>query len=92
MIPLLSLCLLFATTVANVAAVNVYLSPARPFATSTLSPEDASAALSRHLGLEDFEPLRDMSNYPFDDESFVGQGAKHAVVVTVPEDDADGEI
>lgn len=86
-----SFCLLLAT-LGTANAVNVYLSPAQPFFSSTLSPEDASAAVSRHLGLEAFEPFRDASSYTSydEDESFVGQGGRHAVLVTIEEGDIPG--
>jgi len=67
-------------------AVNVYLYPPQTFLRSTLAPEDASAALSRHLGLEIFEPLHDNS---YNEESFVGQGPNSALLLTL--DDADAQ-
>ncbi|PPQ87474.1 hypothetical protein CVT25_008210 [Psilocybe cyanescens] len=72
-------------------AVDVYLSPSPSFLHPTLSPEDASAALSRHLGLEAFEPLWDNSELSYSEEFFVGQGSKNALVVTVEENDASGK-
>jgi len=66
-------------------AVNVYLSPSNYFP-SPLSPADASAALSRHLGLEQFEPLLDASNLGHE-EWFVGQGSKNALLITLEETD-----
>ncbi|KAJ3760764.1 hypothetical protein EV360DRAFT_39113 [Lentinula raphanica] len=41
--------------------VNVYLNPSTSLLRSQLSPEDASLALSQHLGLEQFEFLQDQS-------------------------------
>jgi hypothetical protein len=55
-----------------------------------LSPEDATTALSRHLGLEEFESLRDASDLTHTQENFVGQGAKNVLLVTVEESDANG--
>lgn len=55
-----------------------------------MSPEDASAALSRHLGVEVFEPLRDASDLAHSDDYFVGQGGKNALVLTMDESDVDG--
>jgi hypothetical protein len=80
----LSLCLILATIV-NAQGVNVYLSPPRTHLKSAMSPEYASAALSRHLGLEVFEPFHDTSLLAFDDTHFVGQGERNSMVVTVEE-------
>ncbi len=74
--------------ISGIQAVSVYLSPPRTHLESTLSPEDASAVLSQHLGLEAFEPLRDST--PFVYEEFVGQGEKNEIVVTVEESIANG--
>jgi len=69
-------------------AINVYLYPPQPFLRSTLSPDDASSALSRHLGLESFEPLRDASTATYSEENFVGQGSSNALLLTLEELDA----
>lgn len=66
----------------------MYFSPPQPHLTSAVSPEYASAALSRHLGLEVFEPFHDVSLLAFDDTHFIGQGEKNAVVVTIEESHA----
>lgn len=71
-------------------AVDVYLNPPHSFLRSTLSPEDASSALSRHLGLEAFEPLRDASNPSIMEEPFIGQGSRDALLLTIDEQDAKG--
>jgi hypothetical protein len=68
-------------------AVNVYLYPPQTFLRSTLAPEDASAALSRHLGLEIFETLQDNS---YNEESFVGQGPNSALLLSLDDADAQG--
>lgn len=81
----LSAFLLVACIVKASEALHVYLSPTRTYLSSTLSPGDASFALSRHLGLEVFEPFRDSSDLSHDDEHFVGQGGRNAVLVTVDE-------
>ena len=78
----LSLCLVLA---AVAQAVNVYLSPPRTHLNSVMSPEYASAALSRHLGLEVFEQFHEISHLAFDDTHFIGQGEKNAIVVTAEE-------
>jgi len=90
MLPPFSLCLLFSSVLQATQAVDVYLSPAPSHLRSTLSPEDASAALSRHLGVEVFEPLRDASDLAHSDDYFVGQGGKNALVLTMDESDVDG--
>ncbi|RDB25224.1 hypothetical protein Hypma_007924 [Hypsizygus marmoreus] len=69
-------------------AINVYLNPHSSFLRSSLSPNDASSTLSRHLGLELFEPLRDASNAEYNVESFVGQGPSNALLLTMDEADA----
>lgn len=71
-------------------AVHVYLSPASDFYRSSLSPEDATAALSRHLGLDAFEQLRQPGDSSYNEELFVGQGPKNILLVTVEESDAAG--
>jgi hypothetical protein len=80
----LSLCLLLAAVIST-QAVNVYLSPPRTHLRSAMSPEYASATLSRHLGLEVFEPFHEASHLAFDDTHFIGQGEKNAIVITVEE-------
>ncbi|KAF8070447.1 hypothetical protein FPV67DRAFT_1607025 [Lyophyllum atratum] len=69
-------------------AIDVYLSPPPPLLRSSLSPQHASAALSRHLGLDVFEPLRDASSPQYNDESFVGKGSTNALLLTIDEEDA----
>lgn len=81
---MLAPCLLLAC-ISGIQAISVYLSPSRTYLKSTLSPEDASAALSHHLRLEAFEPLSTAFVY---EEEFVGQGEKNAVLVAVEESSA----
>lgn len=71
-------------------AVNVYLYPPQTSLRSNLAPEDASAALSRHLGLEIFETLRDSSTLDYSEETFVGQGPSNALLLTLDDVDAKG--
>lgn len=71
-------------------AVHVYLSPASDFYRSSLSPEDATAALSRHLGLDAYDPIRPSSDSSYNEELFVGKGPKSILLVTVEESDAAG--
>ena len=89
MLAQLSLGLLFLTSLSQ--AVNIYLSPSSNFVSSSLSPADASAALSRHLGLERFEPLLDASNLGHE-EWFVGQGPKNALLIALEESDLQGPL
>jgi len=80
----LSLCLILATIV-NTQAINVYLSPPRTHLRPTVSPDFAKAVLSRHLGLEVFEPFHYAIHLAFDDTHFIGQGQSNAMVLTVEE-------
>ncbi len=88
MLGLLS-CGLLLTALQPALGIHVYLNPPRLTASSALSPADASAVLSQHLGLESFEPFRDFSSGDY--EPFVGQGAKNSLLLTVEEGDADGQ-
>ncbi|KAK7006007.1 hypothetical protein R3P38DRAFT_3040861 [Favolaschia claudopus] len=67
-------------------AVNVYLYPPQPSLHSNLGVEDANAALSRHLGLEIFEPFLDGSAV---EESFVGQGSDNVLLLSLEDVDAE---
>ncbi|KAF9010606.1 hypothetical protein BDQ17DRAFT_1397279 [Cyathus striatus] len=70
-------------------AIDVFLYPTAYSSQSNLSPEDGSAVLSRHLGLERFEPLRDASEVDYYvEEPFVGQGSRNALLLTVDKADA----
>ncbi|KAJ4488852.1 hypothetical protein C8J55DRAFT_422816 [Lentinula edodes] len=71
-------------------AVDVFLNPSPSLLRTTLSPEDASSALSRHLGLEIFEVLQDQSRPVYNDDSieFVATGLKNALIVTMEHADA----
>jgi hypothetical protein len=92
MLPRIAIPLLLSLGLQLTHAVHVYLSPASDFYRSNLSPEDASATLSRHLGLDAFEPLWEASDVSHNEELFVGQGAKNALLVTVEEEDAQGNV
>ena len=73
-------------------AVDVYLHPAST-AVSSLSASQASAALSRHLGLEYQETLGDdfeMNEGLGRPEAFVGRGPGSALLIGVNEEDAAG--
>ncbi|KAF5374564.1 hypothetical protein D9757_010170 [Collybiopsis confluens] len=71
-------------------AVNVYLNPESSSPRGSLSPEDASSALSQHLGLELFEFLQESSSslYGNGPADFVAIGQKNALIVTMEEQDA----
>ncbi|KAG5342655.1 hypothetical protein C0989_010623 [Termitomyces sp. Mn162] len=69
-------------------AINVYLSPHHTFIRSSLSPELASNVLSRHLGVDRFEPFRDASHFPSNEGLFVGTGSQNALLLTLDEIDA----
>ncbi|KAF5385928.1 hypothetical protein D9615_002269 [Tricholomella constricta] len=69
-------------------AINVYLNPQPTFLRSSMSPQYASGALSRHLGLETFEPFLDASSSQYNEESFVGKGVNNALLLTMDEHDA----
>ncbi|KAJ7623534.1 hypothetical protein FB45DRAFT_925936 [Roridomyces roridus] len=77
-----------------VQAVNVYLFPqsTKSFLRPNLAPEDASAALSHHLGLELFDTLRDGSALNYAEQPFVGQGPNNALLLTLEEADAKAVI
>ena len=89
MLAQLSLGLLFLASLSQ--AIDIYLSPSSNFVRSSLSPTDASAALSRHLGLERFEPLLDASNLG-QEEWFVGQGSKNVLLIALEESDLQGPL
>ncbi|ESK90883.1 conserved fungal protein [Moniliophthora roreri MCA 2997] len=81
----------FLLSVLHIAdAVNVYLSPEIVTISSQLSPEDASAALSHHLGLEMFESAPESLKGVYDQVNFVAQGQAHALLLTMEDSDAKG--
>ncbi|KIY74407.1 hypothetical protein CYLTODRAFT_448166 [Cylindrobasidium torrendii FP15055 ss-10] len=86
MLALLSLGLL---ALQPVLGINIYLNPAPIVPRSSLSPADASAVLSRHLGLESFEPFRDGSAAIHDGADFVGLGSQKSYLLTLEESDAE---
>lgn len=71
-------------------AVQVYLNPS-PQVSETLPPSQASFVLSRHLGLDYFESAGDAIHGDFlNEHSFVGQGAKNGLLLTMSEEDVRG--
>ena len=84
----LGLCL---SLLQSVKAVDVYLWPNSPSFSPKLSPEDASSALSQHLGLEIYEHVRDSFKAIYEQETFVAQEQKNGLVVAVDEVDAVGK-
>lgn len=85
-----SLLLVLSAALQLTRAIEVYLSPPSSFLASKLAPEQASAALSRHLGLEAFEPFQDASLWTNSEENFVGQGSKNVLLLTGDQDDVSG--
>lgn len=68
-------------------ASSLYLSPAVSVVQSEFTPQDTSFILSRHFGLEYFEA---QPKGLLEEESFVGQGLKNALLLTSSTEDADG--
>ncbi|PPQ63664.1 hypothetical protein CVT24_004549 [Panaeolus cyanescens] len=81
----LSLPLLLSASIHLSQAVNIYLSPSTTQFRSSLSPDEASAALSTHLGVESSEPWQDLSEIPYTDADFVAKGQKDTMFVTAEE-------
>ncbi|KAF9462440.1 hypothetical protein BDZ94DRAFT_1309700 [Collybia nuda] len=79
---------LFLSSLQLSQAINVYLNTQNDFLESTLSPEDASSVLSRHLGVEVFEPFRDASGMEYTGEAFIGQGPVNGLLLVVEDRDA----
>ncbi|KAF4567247.1 hypothetical protein EYR40_006244 [Pleurotus pulmonarius] len=67
-------------------ASSLYLSPAVSVVQSEFTPQDTSFILSRHFGLEYFEA---QPKGLLEEESFVGQGLKNALLLTSSTEDAD---
>ncbi|KDQ55773.1 hypothetical protein JAAARDRAFT_208550 [Jaapia argillacea MUCL 33604] len=79
--------------IARAAAVQVYLSPSTAgLLPSTLPPEHATLALSRHLGLELFESIGDTGDGELAlgefFQPFVGQGPRDALLLSIEYADA----
>ncbi|EAU91088.1 hypothetical protein CC1G_03256 [Coprinopsis cinerea okayama7 len=89
MLPHILVGLVLSASVQVAQAVNIYLYPARDYAVGVNSLEAASAAVSRHLGLERFE---DAPNALTVAEDFVGAGVKDGVLLTLTEDDANAVL
>lgn len=68
----------------------MYLNPHSSSINPSLSPAVASSELSRHLGLEFFEPFPDVSREEYVEEPFVGRGQNNALLLTMDEEDAEG--
>ena len=74
--------------------LRVYLSPspqslARPL---SLTPTQARAVVSHHLGLEAFDPVHDIQGAEqFISGEFVGKDARSGLLLTLSEDIARGE-
>lgn len=90
MVPHILATLLLSASVQVAQAVNVYLYPSRDYVAGVNSLEDASAAVSRHLGLERFERLAAADNGLSVAEDFVGTGLNDGLLLTLNEQDAEG--
>ncbi|KAI0066017.1 hypothetical protein BV25DRAFT_1974854 [Artomyces pyxidatus] len=86
----LSVCLVFAGVA---RAAEVYLNP-QVSVPSHLSTSDASSVIARHLQLEQFEPLPENGQSVIGafDGSFVGQGARSSLLLSIDEADAKAVI
>jgi hypothetical protein len=83
---------LLAASATLVSAGNLYIYPPKNYATGLESLEDASAAISRHLGLEIFESVNEDSRALQVEEDFVGKSADSYLLLTMSESDAEGEF
>ncbi|KAF5325720.1 hypothetical protein D9611_000406 [Ephemerocybe angulata] len=79
---------LLAASTTLVNAGNLYLYPQKSYAAGVESLEDASAAISRHLGLDMFEPVSQYSKALLVEEDFVGTAADNYLLLTLNEEDA----
>lgn len=74
--------------------IQLYISPEsnKLPAASTISPKQARVVVSHQLGLDAFDPLEDLdlSTERLLGNSFVGEGDKNALLLTVSEDIARG--
>lgn len=73
------LLLVLLSALQHACAINVYLSPQLP-----------GNSLSRHLGVDLYEPLRDVSYLPSNEQLFVGTGSRNVLLLTLDEADATG--
>ncbi|KAJ3523885.1 hypothetical protein NMY22_g11239 [Coprinellus aureogranulatus] len=80
---------LLAASSTLVSAGNLYLYPPRSYATGLHSLQDASAAISRHLGLEMFESVNEHSKALQVEEDFVGKPAESYLLLTMSVRDAE---
>jgi hypothetical protein len=90
MVPHILATLLLSASVQVAQAVNVYLYPSRHYAVGVDSLEGASAAVSRHFGLERFERLAGAATGLTVAEEFVGVGLGNGLLLTLNEQDAEG--
>jgi hypothetical protein len=81
----LSACILFAGLA---QAIQVYLHPLPPVP-QTLLPEHANVVISHHLGVELFESWGDYADFYSGEESFVGEGTRNGILLTIDEADAE---
>ena len=83
---------LLAASATLVGAGNLYIYPPKNYATGLESLQDASAAISRHLGLEMFESVDENSKALQVEDDFVGTSADNYLLLTMSERDAEGEF
>jgi len=81
---------LLAATAPLVHAGNLYVYPPKSYAVGVNTLEDASAAISRHLGLDRFEQAHQDSKALLVEEDFVGAGVDNSLLLTMSEVDARG--
>jgi hypothetical protein len=81
---------LLAASIPFASAGNLYLYPPRSYVAAVNSLEDASAAISRHIGLDMFEHVNHETNALLVEEEFVGKGMDSSVLLTMNEADARG--
>lgn len=85
------LSLLVAST-SLVNAGNIYFYPSRTSAALAVdSLEDATAAISRHLGLDMFESVDHTSNALLIEEEFVAMPIDNYLLLTMDQADAQGD-
>ncbi|EJD02613.1 uncharacterized protein FOMMEDRAFT_146521 [Fomitiporia mediterranea MF3/22] len=83
-----SKCLLLLLLAEATLGIRVFLHPAPSSrSSSSLTPAQARAVVSHHLGLEAFDPIQDVKGVEqFVSGEFVGKGTENALLVTLSED------
>ena len=88
------LLLLFLLPAEAALGIRVFLHPAPSSrSSSSLTPAQARAVVSHHLGLEAFDPIQDVNGVEqFISGEFVGKGTENSLLVTLCEDVARGKF